>query len=106
MNFLISLIMAENAYQQDQAAAASEAARRLGAQVQILYADNDATQSQQLLNVIQSSSADSRPDAIVCIAIHWLRREPQSRTRMDSLSRFLCTGSGRQVTRFISTFGK
>jgi ribose transport system substrate-binding protein len=67
MNFLISLIMEENAYQQDQAAAASEAARRLGAQVQILYADNDAiTQSQQLLNVIQSSSADSRPDAIVC----------------------------------------
>jgi ribose transport system substrate-binding protein len=67
MNFLISLIMAENAYQQDQAAAASEAARRLGAQVQILYADNDAiTQSQQLLNIIQSSSADSRPDAIVC----------------------------------------
>ncbi len=67
MNFLISLIMEENAYQQDQAAAASEAARRLGAQVRILYADNDAiTQSQQLLNVIQSSSADSRPDAIVC----------------------------------------
>src|SRR5712664_1930991 len=67
MNFLVSLIMAENAYQQDQAAAASEAARRLGAHVQILYADNDAiTQSQQLLNVIQSSSADSRPDAIVC----------------------------------------
>jgi ribose transport system substrate-binding protein len=67
MNFLVSLIMAENAYQQDQAAAAGEAARRLGAQVQILYADNDAiTQSQQLLNVIQSSSADSRPDAIIC----------------------------------------
>ncbi len=67
MNFLISLIMVENAYQQDQAAAAKEAAGRLGAQVQILYADNDAiTQSQQLLNVIQSSSADSRPDAIVC----------------------------------------
>src|SRR5713101_1944675 len=67
MNFVISLIMAENAYQQDQAAAAKEAAGRLGAQVQILYADNDAiTQSQQLLNVIQSSSADSRPDAIVC----------------------------------------
>src|SRR5258708_27682743 len=67
MNFLISLIMADNAYQQDQAAAAGEAARRLGVHVQILYADNDAiTQSQQLLNVIQSSSDDSRPDAIVC----------------------------------------
>jgi len=59
--------MAENAYQLDQAAAASEAARRVDAHVQILYADNDAiTQSQQLLNVIQSSSAGSRPDAIVC----------------------------------------
>jgi ABC-type sugar transport system substrate-binding protein len=67
MKFLISLIMAENAYQQDQAAAASEAARLLRAHVQILYADNDAiTQSQQLLKVIQSSSTDSRPDAIVC----------------------------------------
>lgn len=67
MNFLVSLTIAENAYQQDQAAAAGEAARRLGAQVQILYAENDAiTQSQQLLNVIQSSSAHSRPDAIVC----------------------------------------
>jgi ABC-type sugar transport system substrate-binding protein len=67
MNFLVSLTMAENAYQQDQAAAADEAARRLGAQAQILYAENDAiTQSQQLLNVIQSSSAHFRPDAIVC----------------------------------------
>ncbi|MGO9641121.1 MAG: sugar ABC transporter substrate-binding protein [Candidatus Acidiferrales bacterium] len=67
MNFLVSLMMAENAYQQDQAAAASEAARRLGAHVEILYAENDAiTQSQQLLSVIQSSSADSRPDAILC----------------------------------------
>ena len=67
MNFLVSLTIAENPYQQDQAAAAGEAARRLGAQVQILYAENDAiTQSQQLLNVIQSSSAHSRPDAIVC----------------------------------------
>src|SRR6516225_2314176 len=67
MNLLVSLILAENAYQQDQAAAASEAARRLGAHVQILYADNDAnTQSQQLLNAIQTTSADSRPDAIVC----------------------------------------
>jgi ribose transport system substrate-binding protein len=67
MNFLVSLTIAENAYQQDQAAAAGEAARRLGAHVEILYAENDAiTQSQQLLNVIQSSSAHSRPDAIVC----------------------------------------
>jgi ABC-type sugar transport system substrate-binding protein len=67
MNFLVSLTIAENPYQQDQAAAAGEAARRLGAQVQILYAENDAiTQSQQLLNVIQSSSAHSWPDAIVC----------------------------------------
>lgn len=67
MNFIVSLILAENAYQQDQAAAATEAARLHGADVQVLYAENDPiTQSQQLLHVIQSSSRDSRPDAIVC----------------------------------------
>lgn len=59
--------MAENAYQQDQAAAATKAAHLLGTGVQILYANNDAiTQSQQLLEVIQSSSAFSRPDGIIC----------------------------------------
>jgi len=84
MKFLVSLIMKENAYQLDQAAAAIEAVHRVGALVQVLYADNDAiTQSQQLLNVIQSSSADSRPDAIVChpvgTTLEQVAREAMSR---------------------------
>ena len=64
LNFLVSLTTNDNDYQIEQAAAAEEAARRLGADIQIVYADNDAiTQSQQLLKIIQSPGA--RPDAIV-----------------------------------------
>ena len=64
LSFLLSLTTNDNDYQIEQAASAQEAARRLGVQLQIVYADNDAiTQSQQLLRVIQSSS--SAPDAIV-----------------------------------------
>jgi ribose transport system substrate-binding protein len=64
LNFLVSLTTNDNDYQIEQAAAAEEAARRLGADIQIVYADNDPiTQSQQLLKIIQSPGA--RPDAIV-----------------------------------------
>ncbi len=62
---LISLTNNDNDYQIEQAAAAKEASRRLGIEIEIIYADNDAiTQSQQLLKVIQSSTGP-RPDAIV-----------------------------------------
>jgi ribose transport system substrate-binding protein len=65
LNFLVSLTTNDNDYQVEQAASAEESARRLGADLQIIYADNDAiNQSQQLLKVIQSSST-ARPDAIV-----------------------------------------
>jgi ribose transport system substrate-binding protein len=65
LNVLVSLTTNDNDYQMEQAASAEEAARRLGVDVQIIYADNDAiTQSQQLLKIIQSRS-DSHPDAIV-----------------------------------------
>ena len=65
LNFLVSLTNDENDYQQEQAAAAEKAARRLGVDVQIVHANSDAvTQSQQLLHFIQGSAA-SRPDAIV-----------------------------------------
>jgi len=48
-----------------QASAATQAAQRLGVDIQILYAENDAiTQSQQLLKIIQSSTGP-RPDAII-----------------------------------------
>jgi ribose transport system substrate-binding protein len=63
--FLLSLTTNDNDYQIEQAVTAEEAARRLGADLQIIYADNDAiNQSQQLLKVIQSG-AEGRPDAIV-----------------------------------------
>src|SRR5882672_4932375 len=65
LNFLVSLTNNENDYQQEQAAAAEKAARRLGVDVKIIHANNDALlQSQQLLQFIQGD-ASSRPDAIV-----------------------------------------
>ena len=65
LSFLVSLTNNENDYQQEQAAAAEKAARRLGVGLQIVHANSDAvTQSQQLLHFIQGS-ASSRPDAIV-----------------------------------------
>jgi ABC-type sugar transport system substrate-binding protein len=65
LNFLISLTNNDNDYQQEQAAAAENAARRLGIDVHIVHANGDAvTQSQQLLHYIQGE-AGARPDAIV-----------------------------------------
>jgi ABC-type sugar transport system substrate-binding protein len=65
LNFLLSLTNNDNDYQLEQATAAEEAAKRLGVQLNILSADNDAiNQSQQLLRVIQSH-ADSHPDGII-----------------------------------------
>jgi ribose transport system substrate-binding protein len=65
LKFLISLTTNDNDYQIEQAASAEEAARRLGVDIQIIYADNDSiTQRQQILNVIQSRS-DAHPDGII-----------------------------------------
>jgi ribose transport system substrate-binding protein len=65
LNLLVSLTNNDNDYQIEQAAAAEEAARRLDVNLRIIYADNDAiTQSQQLLQIIQSRS-DSHPDGII-----------------------------------------
>jgi len=65
LRFLLSLTTNDNDYQIEQAKAAEEAARRLGIELQIVYADNDAiNQSTQLLRVIQAGAQD-RPDAIV-----------------------------------------
>ncbi|HYM76057.1 MAG TPA: substrate-binding domain-containing protein [Candidatus Dormibacteraeota bacterium] len=53
----MSLVDSANDYQRAQAAAAEEAARRLGVDVQILFAGGDAIeQSQQLSSVIQSKT--------------------------------------------------
>ncbi|MBZ5678483.1 MAG: substrate-binding domain-containing protein [Acidobacteriia bacterium] len=65
LSFLVSLTNNDNDYQQEQAAAAEKAARRLGVDLKLIHASNDGlAQSQQLLQFIQGS-ASSRPDAIV-----------------------------------------
>jgi ribose transport system substrate-binding protein len=65
LRFLVSLITKNNDYQMEQASAAQAAAKQLGSDVEILFADNDAiTQSTQLLKAIQAP-AQVRPDAIV-----------------------------------------
>jgi ribose transport system substrate-binding protein len=65
LSFLVSLITDDNDYQVEQAAAAQEAGRKLGLNIEVIYAGNDPiNQSQQLLKVIQSSSTP-HPDAIL-----------------------------------------
>ena len=64
LNVLVSLITKENDYQLEQAASAEAAAAKLGANVQIVYAGNDAVQqTQQILAFIQDPA--KRPDAIL-----------------------------------------
>ena len=63
LNLVVSLPN-NNSYQQEQAKTAQETARRLGADVQIIYADDDSVkQSSQLLDFVQTRGA--RPDAIL-----------------------------------------
>lgn len=65
LSFLVSLTNNDNDYQQEQAAAAEKAARRLGVDVKIIHANNDPlVQSQQLLQYVQDSST-AKPDAIM-----------------------------------------
>lgn len=65
LQFLVSLPTRENDFQAAQAQTAEETAHKLGANVEIVFADNDAVnQSTQLLKAIQRP-AESRPDAIV-----------------------------------------
>jgi ribose transport system substrate-binding protein len=65
LRILVSLTTNDNDYQTEQAKSAEQAARKLGVEVQIVYADNDAiTQSTQILKVIQADE-NQRPDAVV-----------------------------------------
>jgi ribose transport system substrate-binding protein len=65
LSFVVSLTNNDNDYQQEQAAAAEKAAQRLGVDVKIIHASNDAlAQSQQLLHYVQDSGV-ARPDAIM-----------------------------------------
>lgn len=64
LNVVISLLTQDNDYQLEQAASAQSAAVKLGIDMQIVYADNDAVlQTQQILKFIQDSGR--RPDAIL-----------------------------------------
>jgi len=65
LKFVVSLTNRENDYQIEQANSAQEASQRLGLDIELLYAENDAIlQSQQLRNIIQSRSLP-RPDGII-----------------------------------------
>jgi ribose transport system substrate-binding protein len=57
LRIVLSLTTNDNDYQLEQAIAAADAAKRLGIDLEVLYAENDAiAQSQQLLKLIQSRS--------------------------------------------------
>jgi ribose transport system substrate-binding protein len=65
LRFLVSLTTDDNDYQMEQAQSAEQAARKLGVDAQIIYADNDAiTQSTQILKALQSDE-NQRPDAVI-----------------------------------------
>src|SRR6516162_1673849 len=79
LNFVLSLTNNDNDYQVEQATAAEETAQRLGVELQIFSADNDAIlQSQQLLKVIQSPTS-THPDGIIF--------EPVGGTAMQQVAR-------------------
>jgi ABC-type sugar transport system substrate-binding protein len=78
LNLVLSLTNKDNDYQLEQAAAGEEAAKRLGVDLQILDAENDAIgQSQQLLKLIQSHS--ETPSGIIF--------EPAGGTAMPQVAR-------------------
>jgi ribose transport system substrate-binding protein len=65
LRFLVALTTNDNDYQTEQARAAESAAKKLGVELQILYADNDAiNQSTQILKAVQAAPED-RPAAII-----------------------------------------
>ena len=65
LRFLVSLTTDDNDYQIEQAQSAAAAARKLNADLQIVYAANDAVnQSTQILKAVQGPPA-SRPQAVI-----------------------------------------
>jgi len=79
LRVVVSLMTDDNDYQLEQATAAREAAKRLGMELEVLFAENDSiTQSQQLLKAIQLAP-QNRPDAIAL--------EPVSGTALPQVAR-------------------
>src|SRR5258708_9531523 len=84
LRFLLSLTNDDNDYQIEQTSSAQHAARKLGVDLEVVYAGNDGIrQSQQLLSSIQSSTAP-RPDAIIF--------EPAGSTAHPQIARAAATG--------------
>jgi ribose transport system substrate-binding protein len=84
LRFLVSLTTNDNDYQIEQARSAEQMARSLGAEIQVVYADNDAiTQSTQILKAIQAVE-DKRPDAVVF--------EPVGGTALPQVARAAASG--------------
>lgn len=83
LRFLVSLHTRENDFQVAQAQSAEDTARKLGSDVEIIYAGDDAVhQSTELLKAIQSR-VESRPDAIVV--------EPVGRTALPQVAQAAST---------------
>jgi ribose transport system substrate-binding protein len=79
LKLLVSLHTRDNDFQIAQAQSAEETGRKLGIDVETIFADNDAVhQSTQILKAIQAST-DSRPDAVIL--------EPVSGTALPQVAR-------------------
>jgi len=84
LRFVVSLITDDNDYERQQASVAQETANRLGVDLQIFFAQNDAIQqSQQLLDVIQARDAN----------VSGILVEPASRTAFPKVAQ-AAVGSG------------
>ena len=65
LKVVLALITRDNDYQREQASVAEATAQRLGIDLQVLYADNDAiAQTKQILTAIRAAAPD-RPDAVI-----------------------------------------
>jgi len=84
LRILVSLTTNDNDYQLEQARAAETASKKCNAELQILYADNDAiNQSTQILKAIQAAP-EERPSAIVF--------EPVGGTALPQVARAAVSG--------------
>lgn len=84
LRILVALTTDDNDYQIAQAQSAEQAARKLGAEVHIVYAENDAiTQSTQILKAIQSAEP-WRPDAIIFEPVGGTALPQVARTAVDA----------------------
>src|SRR5271155_355818 len=103
LRVLVSLTTNDNDYQIEQAESAELAARKLGVELQIVYADNDAiNQSTQILKAVQAAPA-VRPHGVVF--------EPVGGTALPQVARAAVTAGigwvilNREAT-YVSEFRK